>query len=133
MFGYTEAENRYLPSLVVQLMGQRFHLGMHGWIFIDRDLVSMALKWPALADLKYLPQVRIESLNDYDGNGEGPKVTVTPPAPRPRNPNFNTNTNEPKGDGENPLAMGGGSNGAKSSEDDRKFQRKKPKWKGPPR
>lgn len=63
---FNDANNKYIGSLVNQLMGLRFHLDKHMWFLYDRDLTTMSTKWPGLIDLSSYPQFKINSLDDVD-------------------------------------------------------------------
>lgn len=85
-FGYYEARNKYLPSLVTQLMGQRYHEGKHCWLFIPSELGIMAQQWsPVLADLHYVRQIRVDSLQDHAAKVSpvsSDRVVTTPTVPQ---------------------------------------------------
>jgi len=72
-FGYTEAKNRRLPQIVVQLMGQRFHKGMHSWLFFPDSLARMEEKWGDFKALSYINQLEIPKLSDHD-EVAGPRI-----------------------------------------------------------
>lgn len=77
-FGYVDAPNKYLPSLIVQLMGQRFHEGRQAWLFMPAEPITMVKQWTeAMHGLSYLERVRIEALADYKDSRESPCVTTT--------------------------------------------------------
>lgn len=79
MFGYVEAPNRYLPNLIVQLMGQRFHQGLHCWLFFPHPTDVMINQWgDAFSQLNYLPHISINRLTDLEA-----APTAGPIAPKP--------------------------------------------------
>lgn len=54
---YFEGSNLYLPQLVSELIGQRYHNDRHVWLFMPGDLESLARRWdnPGILGLGYLP------------------------------------------------------------------------------
>lgn len=61
---YFEGPNLYLPQLVSELIGQRFHKDRHVWLFMPGDLESLARRWdnPGVLSLNYLPAKVIREL-----------------------------------------------------------------------
>lgn len=108
-FGYYEAKNKYLPSLIVQLVGQRYHSNQHVWLFMPRTLKGMALKWdPVIQELDYLPLLQVESLSDQNDTIVRTQIVQEPLLQKDGIKNTE-NFVDPKSDS--------------------KFQRKKKKWK----
>jgi hypothetical protein len=84
LFGYIEAPNSYLPSLITQLVGQRYHEQKHCWLFMPRDLGEMVATWtPAIGDLIYLKRTTLPKLHDYQSL---PGPIVNTPVRKPEHP-----------------------------------------------
>lgn len=81
-FSYNESPNRRLADLVNEIMGLRFHLGMHSWLIVPRSIPELAAQWgDSLLNLSYLPRL---NLPPQDGEEMGPNSSArTDPNPRP--------------------------------------------------
>jgi len=77
-FGYVDAPNAYLPYLVAQLVGQRFHNASHVWLFVPSTLEQMSVRYKneALQDLSYLPVTRLMELSDVQTEVIGPQASA---------------------------------------------------------
>jgi len=80
-FGFIEAPNSYLPSLVTQLVGQRHHEDRHVWLFLPMPVDQMAQQWtPALLTLSYLKTI---NLHDISAGSSAPSSSSGPVANMP--------------------------------------------------
>lgn len=81
-FSYNESPNRRLADLVNEIMGLRFHLGLHSWLIIPRPLPELAAQWgESLLNLSYLPRLVLPA---SIGELMGPNSTAkTDPTLRP--------------------------------------------------
>jgi len=95
LFGYYEADNKYVPSLITQLVGQRYKERKHIWVFLERDFETTASKWPAIANLNYIYTVKIESLEDLRQE-KGPKLTHFQQSEKPHDTAERQATEDPK-------------------------------------
>lgn len=98
-FGYIDAPNSYLPSLLVQLVGQRFHEGLHCWVFMPKELAAMAAQWTeVMHSLSYLERMTTTKVSDQLVVPAGPVTTaiVKPPSPGSSFSKIPGSTDDPK-------------------------------------
>ena len=78
-YQYFDSPNKLLPSLIVQLVGQRYHLKKHVWLFVPEPLTQIAarIQAPQLDELSYLGEpLRYPELKEFMDKVEaGPKTT----------------------------------------------------------
>jgi len=83
-FGFSDAPNSYVPHLLVQLIGQRYHNAAHVWLFVPTSLEQLAIRYKndVLQDLNYLPTTRLMQLSDIETDiVAGPSVATREIAP----------------------------------------------------
>jgi hypothetical protein len=77
LYDYIEAPNRYLPNLITQIVGQRYHNKLHIWLFTrdSLEVVASRRNTAALLDLNYMKSI---SINLFKSNSsETPDLKIS--------------------------------------------------------